>query len=269
MYCQPAMPAARNLRVRHAHSTSDNPPCLPCTFEQCTRLFKSRSALTKHIRACHAQDGFSSQPATPEPNPSPPPLPGSSLLYCSIIGCVCSFKNRAGLTQHIRTFHRDPPPGQSDPPQLMSPLQPPSPTSAGSGHRHEDGAVSFDIPMSSPSSRFHTPSPPSSTAPHWIDNDHPFNQNSPLSDDAMDYNGDLYSDQVFGGPPSPYPSSPMNNQMDEYHQEQDQNPEHDQDDDEDWDVVDHGVSQETASEYTGVKRTYHPLINGDYLLRLS
>ena len=250
------MPATRNLRVRNAHSASYNTPQLRCTFEECMRLFRSKSGLTKHIRACHPQHGISSQPTTPELSSSRSPLPEDSLLYCSAIGCSCSFKNRAGLTQHTRTFH----PHLSDSVQPVSPAPAPSPTSTQSGYSHQEHVESPpSILMPSPK---HTPSPPSSPTPHQMDEDNLFSQN----DNMMDYDTDRDGDQA-SGESSSHPSSPIHNQMEENHQFY----EYDNDDD----MVDYGANQGATGEPQRsspsaspppecLKRSYHPVINGKY-----
>jgi uncharacterized C2H2 Zn-finger protein len=106
------MPATYNLRVRNAHQAySTRPPVLSCSIADCSLTFRSKNALTKHLRTAHSQ---SSDPIDLEPEPQPGPshiLPpvdsGEARLRCPF-QCNTTFKNKAGLTKHIRTHHTAP-----------------------------------------------------------------------------------------------------------------------------------------------------------------
>jgi len=98
-------------------------PLLSCTFEGCGRTFRSNSGLTQHLRASH-QSTVSSPLAIPVVSSShctsSPAIPVASserfsspgvdytLFQCPFPQCGGSFRTRAGLTLHTRTFHPDP-----------------------------------------------------------------------------------------------------------------------------------------------------------------
>jgi uncharacterized C2H2 Zn-finger protein len=107
------MPGTYNLRVRNAHRYITRPPLLSCSFADCSLTFRSKNALTKHLRTAHSQ---SSDPIDLEPESQPGPshiLPpvdsGEARLQCPF-QCNILFKNKAGLTKHVRTHHAAPEP---------------------------------------------------------------------------------------------------------------------------------------------------------------
>jgi uncharacterized C2H2 Zn-finger protein len=242
------MPTTRNLRVRNAHSASYNPPQLPCAVDDCTRFFRSKTGLTRHIRASHPHHGASSRPSTPGPT-----APGLS-LHCTFLHCGHSFKSQRGLTQHMRKAHAysvqslspGPAPAHSPSPG-PAPAHSPSPSPApahspGSTHlRTEPTTSPPGIFMPSPSLRHHIPSPfnsPSSPTFPIQDDDYPYPSN-----DMMDYDFNHSQDGY-------------QNQMDEGH------PFYQSDD---------GAAPGAPCEprgnppREGIKQLFHPIINGIYV----
>jgi len=150
------MSLTSNLRIRNAASSAS----LPCTFNGCTRTFKSKSGLTKHIRVHGRADESAGDqaPSTSTSRRRGRPAPENGLLHCSFAECNLSFENRAGLTKHIRTFHRahsNPP--DRVPPSRLNPSTPlPSCGSATSQVTIDDDAMNLDGALTRPQAlRFH------------------------------------------------------------------------------------------------------------------
>jgi hypothetical protein len=256
------MPATRNLRVRNAHRTTSNPPLLTCALDNCTRSFRSKSSLTKHIRASHQH---APETRTPEPGPSRLPLPKDSLLHCSSAGCDRSFKNRAGLTKHTRLYH----------PQSLDPVQSGIPHLPDAYEESRPSMPNLQLhhhltPLQAPSSSTHLPTDKDQTFTQG--GGHIFMPGSPLhhrspSPRSSSTHLPIEEDQTFtqdgdhvfvaGSPlhhrsPLP-PSSPTRHHMDEGHPFT-----HD-------DGVIQGSSANSRRASTPsnhVNLSYHPLING-------
>lgn len=231
IHIQTSMPAARNLRVRNAHQ-ADGAPLLHCSFPGCNYSFKSLGGLKKHLRTAHPQ---SSDPVEPELDSSHVPPPVNSMvsqLPCPHSSCGRTFKNKAGLTKHLRAHHKNPPPaGNSAPGWAESPTVPSQPGTP--GIRNVDSPIPPVMPHShgfTPNTR-QSPLPPSSPLHEHFGFD-PYN-----GDHQYDMDDEPHRDST---PPAREntPRSPVH-----------ENPPHTQDN----------------PHSAHIKKTYHPVINGKYL----
>ena len=217
----------RNLRIRKELSNPYTANQLRCTIDNCTRLCKSKSGLTKHIRACHSQHHVPVRPPTPDPIPAFTPSPERTQFQCSVAGCGDSFRTRARLTWHVRRSHQHSERSDSLRPTSPAPAESHSLVGAQSSHNASSGNASFAQSDVIPEQHFHADTDEGPSNGAWVAPSHRHSPTSPTSsrtgthegidhDDVID--ADYHREEpldVIMAPlsPAPHHSSPAHHQM--------------------------------------------------------